>query len=182
MAPILPMVFLMSKTFHILVVSIGLLITLCSCNQQSGDGSSSDIADASGEALVCSEDIQEGSTCNTSGQSCLTRASGDDCSQLMRCVCDGTSFRCAFPYNEGQSCEETLSCYIEGTGSCDVEPAGGGCSCSDGEWNCWSGCPLGCPNSRPMEGEACTSSETEICRYSSDSVSCSCVNDAFTCQ
>lgn len=67
------------------------------------------------------------------------------------------------------TCTSGISCtlHVEGTGTCDQQPVGGSCSCSDGVWSCWEGCPEDCPESAPAEGDPCAHEGLE-CRYFND--------------
>ncbi len=87
----------------------------------------------------CSDDLRGNASCNE-----------EPIEQLCR------EATCA----AGVSC--TLS--IEGTGTCDSPPAGGYCSCDDGQWSCMTSCPEACPSFAPTEGDPCETDEL-TCRY-----------------
>lgn len=80
------------------------------------------------------------------------------------------------------TCAPGVSCSlpIEGTGTCDEPPAGGGCSCDDGVWSCFSGCPEGCSDVQPEEGAECTLAADKVCRYY-DGDTCDCFGGQWRC-
>jgi hypothetical protein len=104
---------------------------------------------------------------------------------LFKCTCVDNTWDCTGV--DDADCASGLvpegtSCYVEGTGTCDDPPAGGGCSCTNGAWSCFSSCPDWCPDYAPDDGEALScpaANEGEQCRYFYKT--CTCINGVLQC-
>ena len=108
---------------------------------------------------------------DSAGAACLCDAPTPDTLISPAGECRGVS--------PGTACLAGEACWIEGTGTCDLQPPGGGCSCEGGHWSCFSGCPGGCPEQRPSEGDPCDAAGE--CRYQGGAARCECVSGSFVC-
>ena len=89
------------------------------------------------------------------------------------------------------TCSEGDSKSIEGNPSCDSgPPAGGGCSCKNGVWDCWVSCHDSCPYAYDpsIQGTACNFTKDEAsCIYFPTGgnymqMTCDCINGKLDCQ
>jgi hypothetical protein len=89
------------------------------------------------------------------------------------------------------TCTEGERSYIEGNPSCDAgPPAGGGCTCKNGAWDCWTSCHDSCPYSYDpsIHGTTCSFTQDEgSCIYWPTTgnymqMTCDCINGKFDCQ